>query len=259
MVAGRDRLGALEVGVAGHEHVGMRLGKDGEVADQAGEAVEQRGAMVEQVEAQIERHLLVAAAAGLQLFGGGAGQLFQALEDPGMHVFHGGRGGRGGNAALGAQFGVHLVEGGDQGLGLFGRQDAAAAKAAGMGAGAADFRQRETAVKGVGFGKELEFRRDGFAKASAPEFVGHGWSQRGYAAVGGSHPAGSGCGIRFPMQTRDDAGPTRGPASSLATLLAFRRTGMQPAGYFLLSRSASSRAFILMGRPTRLMKPSASF
>ena len=89
MMAEGDRLRPLQVGVAGHDEIigFLRLGRDH--AQQAVEARFQLFAFVQKIEPQVERHLVVAAARGVQPFAAVADPLRQLRFHKGVDILGG--------------------------------------------------------------------------------------------------------------------------------------------------------------------------
>ena len=174
--------------VAGDDGVGVA---PSEIQQRAHHTAQQRAhaaRFLAQPQARIERHLLIAAAAGVNLVGYRAGMLLQLADDVGVDVFIGGIG----VDRLLANF----VEGGDNLCALFPGQDADALQRARERLRATDIGVHEPPVE-----------------------------------------------IERPRETLEDLGRSR-----------FKT----PAPEFHLGLPAMA-ARTLMGRPTRLMKPRASF
>ena len=91
MVREQHRLRPLEVRVAGEVHVGGFLGPAQQHRLELVDARRLHPALAAQVQAQIERDLVVAAAAGVQLGAGRARDLGDAALDRGVDVLVGGR------------------------------------------------------------------------------------------------------------------------------------------------------------------------
>ena len=69
MVGQQDGLGSLQMGVARNHHVDVGLGQADEDPLQAGQQAEDVSQRIAQVHAHVEGHLVVAAAAGVDLLG----------------------------------------------------------------------------------------------------------------------------------------------------------------------------------------------
>ena len=114
------RLGAPHVCITGNRRAGVRLPQIEQRAHQAAQQGARAVAFLAQPESRIERNLLVAAAAGVDFIGHGAGALLQLPYDQRVNVLVRGafveprRGG----------FFAYLVERGNDGLALRGGQDA---------------------------------------------------------------------------------------------------------------------------------------
>ena len=91
VMAPGDGLRGLQMGEAGHHPIGTRLGLGEEGAHQGGEALDRGVALVAHPEAEIDGHLIVARARGVQAACGGADQVFQAGFDVHVDVFERGR------------------------------------------------------------------------------------------------------------------------------------------------------------------------
>ena len=90
-VAEGDGLGPLQVGVAGHHRVGIFAGFFADGADQACDQPLEPGALIPQGEADVQGHLVVAAAAGVQPLAcvpdpGGEGLLHKGVDVLGVGV-----------------------------------------------------------------------------------------------------------------------------------------------------------------------------
>ncbi len=87
VVAEGDRLGRLQVGETGHDGFGFTLGLLQQALLQAGDFGQDQVDFVAQPQADIGGHLVVAAAAGVQLLAGDADAVGQACFDVHVHVF----------------------------------------------------------------------------------------------------------------------------------------------------------------------------
>ena len=87
MVSEEDRLGALEVGVAGHDQIQMGFGLTDQGPLKAGHEPADEPDLFPQVEAQIEYHLVVSAPAGVQLRPRLSHLLDQAALDRHVNIF----------------------------------------------------------------------------------------------------------------------------------------------------------------------------
>ena len=66
MMGEEDRLGGLQVGEAGHDHIDVGLGLDQQGIDQQVQVGADLDDLVPQVEADVQRHLVIAGTAGVQ-------------------------------------------------------------------------------------------------------------------------------------------------------------------------------------------------
>ena len=85
-MAGENGLGALEVGVAGNQGIGMGLGLGQEGPFEAHQGPIDQIDLAAQPEAHIRAHLIVTAAAGVELFAQGPEQGNQPMLHRKMHV-----------------------------------------------------------------------------------------------------------------------------------------------------------------------------
>ncbi len=124
------------------------------------------GALFAQPHAGIEGDLFVAAAAGVDLIGDGAGALLEFADDEGMDVLIGGAFVEGG----GEGFGADGVEGLDDLGALLGGENADLFEGAGEGLRAADIALDQAAIEIERAAEALEdFAGSGF-KTASPEF-----------------------------------------------------------------------------------------
>ena len=86
VVADRDRLGALEVGVAGHREGVVPARRLRQGLDQPGKLLDDRRGGGAAVEAEVERHLVVAGAAGVEPAGAVRVDLAEPALDRGVDV-----------------------------------------------------------------------------------------------------------------------------------------------------------------------------
>jgi hypothetical protein len=87
----QDRLGSLQVGVAGHDGIGIFLSHLQEGIDQVEGTADQAKQRVFHPESEIGSHLVVPAAAGVETAGDRADELAQAALDPGVDILIGDR------------------------------------------------------------------------------------------------------------------------------------------------------------------------
>ncbi len=165
VVRPEDGLRAPHVRVAGNHGIGILLGE----IDQRAHYTAQQGAhaiaFLAQPEARIERHLFVAAAAGVDLVGHLAGPFLQFADDQRVHVFIGGAFVERGEQRLGAD----RVERRDDFFPLRGAQNADTLQGSGECLRAANIRVDQPAVEIERSAEALEnFARSGF-KTAAPE------------------------------------------------------------------------------------------
>jgi hypothetical protein len=113
--------------------------------------------------------LLVAAAASMDFVGHGAGFFFELTDDEGVDVFVGGAVEVVGRGA----FGGDGVEGGDDGLTLFGGEDADGFEGASEGFGASEIGFDQEFVEVEGLGEFFEILVLAGFKAATVEFVLH--------------------------------------------------------------------------------------
>ena len=122
-------------------------------------------------QAEGQAHLVVAAAAGVQLFAHVADDLGEAGLDVHVHVFQR----RFPDKGAGFDLLLHGIETVDDLFGLVGRDDALTAQHAGMGLGTADVLGIEGAVIGLGIGIGGHGFSGAFGEAAAPALIGaHG-------------------------------------------------------------------------------------
>ena len=136
-------LGAAHVGIAGNDGAGVHLREPEQVAHDGAEQRLQIGALFAQPHAGIERDLLVAAAAGVDLVGDVAGALLQFADDQRVDVLIGGAL----VEARRAGFGADLVEGFDDLGALFGGENADLLEGAREGLRAADIAIDQAAIE----------------------------------------------------------------------------------------------------------------
>ena len=178
VVREEDWLGALqvrvpgEVGVAG---IGGALDEDGlQVVDAAGDG----SAFALEEAAEVGGDLVVAAAAGVELGAGRAGERGDTSFDGGVDVLVG----RCELEGVGVEFGLGLVERGEDGGGLVVGDDADLGEGADVGAGAGDVVGGEATVEGEAFGERDEGVGGLVAEAAVPEWAGGagpGWAGGG--------------------------------------------------------------------------------
>jgi hypothetical protein len=167
MVAEGHRLGRLQVGVAGHQHVGMRLG----LVDQRALQVHDRGVdrvdRASEPQPEIGHHLVVAAACGVQP----AGRLAHQFLEAGLHIHVDVLElGLEGEAAVG-DLALDRAEPVEDRVAIGLRDDPARRQHLGMRLRAADILRRETPVdvdRGVDF---LHDGRGACGEAPAPHLV----------------------------------------------------------------------------------------
>ena len=157
MVSEQDRLGALQVGVAGHQRsvILFRQVQEGLLnAAQAGQSFVDD---FPSIETDVEGNLVVAGAAGVESSAGGADKLGQPPFNVHMQVFEGGVP----RKIAGFNFGLDSVQAVDDGGGVSVRDDALAGQHPGVDDGAGDVLPVEAAVVVDGYG--------------VVGVVGHGW------------------------------------------------------------------------------------
>ena len=169
LVAEADRLGALQMGVARHYIAGRALGLGAEGLDQIAELIRELVHGVPQPEPDIQRDLVVAAAAGVQPLAGVADAGGQRLLDKGMHVL--------GCRVDRERAGVQILKDTAQTLrnrgGVRGRDDALLAEHRRMGQAAADVLLDHPAVEPDRGVEVVDAAVHRLGSAALPELCSH--------------------------------------------------------------------------------------
>ncbi len=161
----QDGLGAAQMRVAGYDGGGIGVSALEQGVHQGMEQREDPADLSTQPQPRVERDLLVAAAAGMDLIGKAAGALLQLANDQRVNVFVGGAV----EEARLLRFFKDRVEGRGQRRDLGGGKDADALQGAGEGLRAFDVGVDQKFVEVERAGESLEdFRRPGF-ETPAPE------------------------------------------------------------------------------------------
>ena len=87
MVCKKHRLRPLQVRIAGHDHVEIFFGRLGQLSAQRLQSADDELDLVAQKKPHVERHLIVAAARGVEFAAGRTDQLGQASFDIHMNIF----------------------------------------------------------------------------------------------------------------------------------------------------------------------------
>src|SRR5579884_1048018 len=202
----QHRLRAAQMRVAGNDRIRIAAGQIQKRRLQTREFSQQRVYGRAQIQAQIERDLLIAAAAGMNFSGERTGFFAQLANDKGVDVLVA----RAVEVMRILGFAGDFIEGGKQPIAFFAGQDALARQSSCKSLRAFGIGKDEITIEMERSGKLFkDLRRPGF-ESSAPELHG---DQRFASCTTLREPSGRSC----------------------------------------------SRARTLMGRPTRLMKPRASF
>jgi len=167
VVGQADRLGRLKMRTPGQQRRLVLVGAFGQRRHQCLEFVLPVGKAAGDKKPKIERHLVVAAAPGVQLAPGVADQFGQPAFDVHMHVFEFGPPDKG----AGLDLGPDRLETVDDVLHLRGLQHALAAQHARVGLGAGDVLGVELPVEGYRLGEGLHQSAGLSAEAPAPEFL----------------------------------------------------------------------------------------
>ena len=182
MVAQRHRLRHLQVGETGHDGIGMFFGTGEQRGDQALQRQISFGAGGLHPQAEIHRHLIVAAARGVQAARGGTDDLFQPGFDMEVDILQRQILDQLAGLIFGGNLLQALVDGGD----VFGRNDALLAQHGDMRTAALDVLAPQAFVDADGGVDFLHDCRRAGAEAAAPQAVGGaGWRCRVAAHGGG--------------------------------------------------------------------------
>ena len=182
MVAQRHRLRHLQMGEARRDRIGMFLGAGEQRGDQALQRQIGFGAGGLHPQAEIHRHLIVAAARGVQAARGGTDDLFQPGFDMEVDILQRQILDQHAGLIFGGDLLEALVDGGD----IFGRNDALLAQHGDMRAAALDVLAPQPFVDADGGVDFLHDRRRAGAEAAAPQAIcGAGWRCRVAAHGGG--------------------------------------------------------------------------
>ncbi len=168
MVAEGDRLRRLQMGKAGHDGIGLTLRQVQQAALKPGKFGGDMVDFVTQPEADVGGHLVVAGAAGVKFFPGGAYVAGKGGLDIHMHVFEV----RGPVEVTGVDGGQDFFQADGNLPGLFGAQHAHFGKHGGMGEGAANILAVEPAVEVHGGGKAGHEGIRGLGETPSPGLVG---------------------------------------------------------------------------------------
>ncbi len=167
MVAEGHRLGGLQVGEAGHDHLGVLLGLRQQALLQAGDLFDDHVDLVAQPQADVGGDLVVAATPGVQLLAGDADAVGQARLDVHVHVFQI-------DAPVelaGFDLALDLGEAVDDRVALGDAQHAGLFEHGGVGDGAHDVVAVQALVEVDGGGEAGDEGVDRLAEAAAPGLV----------------------------------------------------------------------------------------
>ena len=169
LVAHRHGLGALQVGVAGHDAAGVLFGLIAQDRHQAEDLVHQAGDFLPQGQADVQRDLVVAAAAGVQALARVADAGGQRLLDKGMDVF----GRRVDLQRAAFQVGQNLLQAGQDGVAVLRRNDALLAEHRRMGHAAVDVLAGHALVKANAGVEIVDAGVHRFAETAFPKLFCH--------------------------------------------------------------------------------------
>ncbi len=153
--------------VAGHDHVEVRFGFIHNGTLQRLDVLAQHGNLREQVQPDVRRHLVVAAAACVQLARRLADQLAQTALDGGVDVLIGGQNGEG----SGVELGLDRFEAVHNRRHFVRREDAHALQRARVGDAAGDVRRVQPPIEADRGVEALQKRVGRLVETSAPEFA----------------------------------------------------------------------------------------
>ena len=166
MVAEGDGLGALEVGIAGHDGGGVCLGLLGQSLDEVADEGNDLGDLVAEVHTDIQSHLVVTASGGVELLAHVTQPLGQHLLHEHMDILAGHVDGKGSRLDIGED----PLQTRDEGVGLGLGNDMASGQHGGVGHTALDVLTVHTGVE-VDGGIEIVCDLIGYAVGAAcPHF-----------------------------------------------------------------------------------------
>ncbi|MND45824.1 hypothetical protein D3C80_366880 [compost metagenome] len=177
MVAEGHRLGGLQVGEAGHDGVGFRLGQAEQALLQTGDFLDDGIDFIAQPQADVGGHLVVAATTGVQLLAGDADAVGQARLDVHVHVFQV----HAPVEVAGLDLALDLLQAVDDGIAFRFVEHADLCQHGGVGDGAHDVVAIQALVEVNGRGETGDEGVDGLAEAATPGLVGlvgaHGFTR----------------------------------------------------------------------------------